>query len=83
MPTFHEHGRLREDANGDIKGSIKIETNRSNFQTLRNVCVRRITDPFDWEIEEGYTHRIFSTEFSKEEDAEWREQNRNAEDPSG
>lgn len=66
-------GKLKEQPDGSLKGTLKYSFDRSSGIQVNKVTVARIADEMltDKDVEYGYTHRVFYTEHSAEEDQQY------------
>ncbi len=73
MPDYHNLGKLKEQNDGRLKGTLKYPLNRSSGIQVNKVTIERISEDrlTDKDIEYGYTHRVFYTEHSAEEDQQY------------
>ncbi|BAQ90629.1 hypothetical protein [uncultured Mediterranean phage uvMED] len=73
MPDYHNLGKLKETPDGSLKGTMKYPLNRSSNIQISKVTIARIADDklTDKDVEYGYTHRVFYTEHSAEEDQQY------------
>lgn len=73
VPDFPKMGKLKEQPDGSLKGTLKFPFDRSAGIQVNKVTIARIDDEklTDKDVEYGYTHRAFYTIHSAEEDQQY------------